>query len=65
MLDSSRKSKEIDLYSDYTKNKFQALTLAAITSIWISLQSWDLAYNVHYGSADRPKFSFRPAVTCT
>ena len=28
----SRKSKEIDLYSDYTKNILQTLTLAAITS---------------------------------
>ena len=42
----SRKSKEIDLYSDYTKNKLQELTLAAITSVWISLQSWDLAYSI-------------------
>ena len=41
----SRKSKEINLYSDYTENKLQALTFAAITSIWISLHSWDLAYN--------------------
>ena len=32
----SRKSKEIDLYSDYTKNKLQVLTLAAINSICIS-----------------------------
>ena len=27
----SRESKEIDLYSDYIKNKLQVLTLAAIT----------------------------------
>ena len=27
----SMESKEIDLYSDYTKNKLQVLTLAAIT----------------------------------
>ena len=44
----SRENKEIDLYSDYTKNKLQALTFAANTSIWISLQSWDFAYNVHH-----------------
>ena len=53
----SRKSKEIDLYSNYTKNKLQALTLAAITSIWISLQSWDLAYSVHHGLVDQPRYS--------
>ena len=35
----SRESKEIDLYSDYRKNKLQAFTFAAITSVWISLQS--------------------------
>ena len=35
----SRESKEIDLYSDYTKNKLQVLTFVAITSVWISLQS--------------------------
>ena len=61
----SRKSKEINLYSDYTKNKLQAFTFAVITSIWISLQSWDLAYNVHHGLADQPRFSLHPAVTCT
>ena len=60
----SRKSKEIDLYSDYTKSKLQALTLAAINFVWISLQSWDLAYSVHHGLADRPRYSFNPAVTC-
>ena len=43
----SKKSKEIDLYSDYTKNKLQALALAAITSVWVSLQIWDLAYSAH------------------
>ena len=42
----SRKSKKIDLYSDYTENKLQALTFAAITSVWISLQFWDLAVNM-------------------
>ena len=60
----SRESKEINLYSDYTKNKLQVLTFAAITSSWISLQSWDLAYNVHHGLADRPRYSFSPAVNC-
>ena len=59
----SRKSKEIDLYSDHTKNKLQVLTFAAITSVWIRLQSWDLAYNVHHELADQPRFSFHPAVT--
>ena len=59
----SRETKEIDLYSDYTKNKLQALTFAAITSVWISLQNWDLAYNVHHGLADQPRYSFNPAVT--
>ena len=29
----SRESKEIDLYSDYAKNKLQELTFAAITSV--------------------------------
>ena len=47
----SRKNKEINLYA---KNKLQALTFAAITSVWISLQSWDLAYNFHHGLADQP-----------
>ena len=47
----SRKSKEINLYSDYAKNKLQTLTFTAITSVWISPQSWDLAYNVHHGLA--------------
>ena len=51
VLDSiRRKSKEINLYSDYTK--LQAFTFAAITSIWISLQSWDLAYHVHHRLAE-------------
>ena len=39
----SRKSKKIDLYSDYTENKLQALTFAAITSVCISVQHWNLA----------------------
>ena len=60
----SRKNKEIDLYSDYTKNKLQALPFTAITSVWISLQSWNLAYNVHHGLADQPRYSFSLAVTC-
>ena len=60
----SRESKEIELYSDYTKNKLQALTLVVITVIWSSLQSWDLAYSVQYGLADQPRYSFNPAVTC-
>ena len=60
----SRKNKEIDLYSDYTKNKLQALAFAAMTSIWISLQSWNLAYNVHHGLADQPRYGFCLAVTC-
>ena len=34
----SKKSKEIDLYSDYTENKLQMLTFSAITSVCISLQ---------------------------
>ena len=59
----SRKNKEIDLYSDYTKNKLQAFAFAVITSVWISLQSWNLAYNVHHGLADQPRYSFSPAVT--
>ena len=58
----SRKRKEIDLYSDYTKNKLQVLTLPAITSIWIGLKSGDLAYNVHHRLADQPRCSFSPAV---
>ena len=56
-------SREIDLYSDYTKIILQELTLAAITSVWISLQSWDLAYSVHHGLADQPRYGFFPAIT--
>ena len=59
----SRKNKEINLYSDYTKNILQPLAFAAITSVWISLQSWNLAYNVHHGLADQPMYSFSLAVT--
>ena len=54
----------MDLYSDYTKNKLQELAFAAITSNWISLQSWNLAYNIHHGLADQPRYSFILAVTC-
>ena len=36
----SRKSKEIDLYSDYTKNKLQMFTFTAITSMWIRVEIW-------------------------
>ena len=39
----SRKSKIIDLYSDYTDNKLQVLTFAATTSVWIGVQHWNLA----------------------
>ena len=60
----SRKGKEIDLYSDYIKNKLQALTLATITSFWISLQSLELAYSVHHGLAGLSRYSFSPAITC-
>ena len=60
----SKESKEIDLYSYYTKNKLQVLTFVAIISIWIILQNWDMAYNAHHGLADRPGYSFSPAVTC-
>ena len=60
----SRKNKEINLYRDYTKNKLQALAFAAITSVWFSLHSRNLAYNVHHGLADQPRYSFSLAVTC-
>ena len=33
----NRKSKEIDLYSDYTKNILQALTFTTISSVWIKI----------------------------
>ena len=57
-----RKDKEIDLYSDYTKNELQALALAAIDSSWISLQSWDLASSGHHGLPDQSRYSFSPTV---
>ena len=44
-----RKSKIIDLYSNYTENKLQELVFTVITSVWISLQCCNLAYNVHHG----------------
>jgi len=59
-----RKNKEIDLYSDYTKNKLQALAFAAITSVWIGVQSCNLAYNIHHELADQPRYSISPVVTC-
>ena len=45
----SRKSKEIDVYSDYTENKLQALAFSAITSfglvykvgIWLTVFTMD------------------------
>ena len=58
-----RKCKEIDLYSDYAKNELQALALATITSVLISLQSWDLAYSAHHGLPDQSRYSFSPAVS--
>ena len=60
----SRKSKIIDLYSDYTENKLQALTFAVITSIWISLQHCNLAYIVHHESVHQPRYSVSPVDTC-
>jgi len=39
----SRASKKIDLYSNHTENKLQALTFAAITFVCICLWYWDLA----------------------
>ena len=60
----SRKSKKSDLYSDYTKSKLLVLTSSAITSVWISLQSWDLAYSAHHGLENQPWYSFSIAVTC-
>ena len=60
----SRKSKILNLYSDYTENKLQELTFAVITSIWISLQHCNLAKSVHYGSAHQPRYSVSPGDTC-
>ena len=57
----SRESMEIDFYSDYTKNTY----ISSHKFVWISLQSWDLAYSVHLGLADQPRYSINPAVTCT
>ena len=61
----SRKSKVIDLYSNYTENKLLVLAFAAITSIWISLQHCNLAYNIHHGPAHQPRCSISPVDTCT
>ena len=60
----SRKSKIINLYSDYTENKLQTLTFAVITSVWISLKHCNLAYNVHYGAAHQLRYSVSPVGTC-
>ena len=59
----SRKSEIINLYSDYTKSKLQALTFAAITSVCISLQCCNLASNVHHGLANQLRNSVSPVVT--
>ena len=61
---ASRRSKIIDLYSDYTENKLQALTFAVITSVWISLQRCNLAYNVRHESVHQPRYSVSPVDTC-
>ena len=60
----SWKSKIIDLYSDYTENKLQALTLAVITFVLISLQRCNLALNVYHGSAHQPRYSVCLVGTC-
>jgi len=39
----SRASKKIDLYSNHTEIKLQALTFIAITLVCICVQGWDLA----------------------
>ena len=39
----SRASKKINLYSNPTENKLQALTFTAITLVCICLQCWNLA----------------------
>ena len=38
LVADSKRSQEIDLYSDYTKNKLQVLTLPAITFLCVGLQ---------------------------
>jgi len=38
-LERRKNKKKIDLYSDYTKKKLQTLAFAAITSVWIGVQS--------------------------
>ena len=62
---ASRKSKIIDLYSDYTENKLQELTFAVITSVWVSLPCCNLAQNSHHGSVQQPRYSVSPVDTCT
>ena len=54
---ASRKSKIIDLHSNYTENKLQALAFAVITSVWVCLQRCNLAYNYHHGSVHQPRYS--------
>ena len=61
---ASKKSKIIDLYSDYTENKLQALTFAVITTVWISIQHCNLAFNVHHGSVHQSRYSVNPVNTC-
>ena len=56
----SRKSKKIDLYSDYTENKLQVLTFTSIISVCISLQHW---INIHHRLANQPRHSVSPVVT--
>ena len=59
----SRKSNVIDLYNDCTENKLQMLTLAAITSVWISIQCCNVALNIHHGPAHQSRYSIIPVVT--
>ena len=65
MVLDSRKSEIINLYSNCTENKLQALIFAAITSVWICPQHCNLAYNVHHGLVNQPRYSVSPVVTCT
>ena len=59
----SRKSKILDLYSDHTENKLQALTFATITFVCSSLQCFNLAKNVHHGVVNQLRYSVSPVVT--
>ena len=61
----SRKSKKIDLYCHYRKNKLQALLFAFIIFVFSIPQSWNLALNIHYGLFHQPVHSFNCLVTCT